>query len=80
MQETRVRSLSREDPLEKEMATDREAWHPAVHGVAKSWMQLNWIDSVPEIDQSFKSRYLAAGFATASATAAAKSLQLCPTL
>ena len=41
MQETRVRSLSREDPLEKEMATDREAWHPAVHGVAKSWMQLN---------------------------------------
>ena len=41
MQETRVRSLSREDPLEKEMATDREARHPAVHGVAKSWMQLN---------------------------------------
>ena len=27
----------------QEMVTDREAWHAAVHGVAKSWTQLsNW--------------------------------------
>ena len=41
-QETRVRSLGREDPLEEEMAThssvlenpmDRRAWWAAVHGV-----------------------------------------------
>ena len=25
----------------REMVRDREAWHPAVHGVAKSQMQLN---------------------------------------
>ena len=24
----------------QEMVKDREAWHPAVHGVAKSWTQL----------------------------------------
>ena len=47
MQETQVRSLSQEDPLEKEMAThfqysclenpmDREAWRATVHGVTKS--------------------------------------------
>ena len=24
-----------------EMVKDREAWHVAVHGVAKSWMQLS---------------------------------------
>ena len=47
VQETRVRSLGWEDPLEKEMAThssilawknlmDRGAWWTAVHGVAKS--------------------------------------------
>ena len=46
MQETRVRFLSQEDPLEKEMAIhssildwknpmDREAWWATVHGVAK---------------------------------------------
>ena len=48
MQETQVRSLGWEDPLEKEMATyscsclenpmDRVAWWGAtVHGVTKSW-------------------------------------------
>ena len=46
MQETQVRSLGREDPLEKEMAThssilamgnpmDRRAWWATVHEVAK---------------------------------------------
>ena len=46
MQETWVRSLGGEDPLEKEMAThssllawkipmDRGAWRAIVHGVAK---------------------------------------------
>ena len=46
IQETQVRSLGREDPLEKEMAAhsrvlvwknlmDRGAWWAAVHGVAK---------------------------------------------
>ena len=24
-----------------EMMKDREAWHPAVHGIAKSWTQLS---------------------------------------
>ena len=47
MQETRVRSLDREYPLEKEMAThssilawknpmDGEAWWSTVHGVTES--------------------------------------------
>ena len=47
MQETQVRSLGGEDPLEKEMETplqysclenplDREAWQATVHGVTKS--------------------------------------------
>ena len=26
-----------------EMMKDREAWHVAVHGVAKNWIQLSWI-------------------------------------
>ena len=25
----------------RELVTDREAWHPAVHGVAKSWTRLS---------------------------------------
>jgi len=25
----------------REMAMDREAWHTAIHGVAKSWTRLN---------------------------------------
>ena len=39
MQETGVRSLGQEDPLEKEMATyssmDRGAWLATVHGVSR---------------------------------------------
>ena len=52
MRETQVRSLGREDPLEKGMAThssilawripmDRGAWRTTVHGVAKSQTQLS---------------------------------------
>ena len=48
MQETRVQFLGQEDPLEEGMATHssvlawripwtEEAWHAAVHGVAKNW-------------------------------------------
>ena len=52
MQETWVRSLGREDPLEKGMAThsgiptwktpmDRRGWQATVHGVAKSQTRLS---------------------------------------
>ena len=52
MQETRVRSLGQEDPLEEGMAIhssilawrismDRGAWQAAVHGVAKSRTHLS---------------------------------------
>ena len=52
MQETQVRSLGREDPLEKGMAThcqysclensmDRGARWATVHGVPKRWTQLS---------------------------------------
>ena len=48
MQETRIQSLGREDPLEREMAThssilawsismDRGTWWALDHGVTKSW-------------------------------------------
>ena len=51
MQETQVRLLGREDPLEEDMAThssilawripmDRGAWQATVHGVTKSQTQL----------------------------------------
>ena len=51
MQEVRVQSLGKGDPLEKEMTTpqyswlensmDRGAWRATVHGTAKSWTQLS---------------------------------------
>ena len=50
MPETRVQSLGRENPLEKEMALqysclgnpmDRRTWWATVHGVTKSWTQLS---------------------------------------
>ena len=51
MQESQVRSLGQEDPLEKEMATHSSilawknlmdgAWQATVHGVAKSQTQLS---------------------------------------
>ena len=42
MQETQVRSLGQEDPLEKEMATHASilVWRILVHGIAKSQTQL----------------------------------------
>ena len=54
MQETWVRSLSQEDPLEKEMVTHSSilAWRiprtekATVHGVAKSWTQLSEFTSL----------------------------------
>ena len=30
-----------------EMVMDREAWRAAIHGVAKSWTQLNWTELIP---------------------------------
>ena len=52
MQEMWVQSPSREDPLEKEMATHssilaqeipwRGAWWATVHGATKSWTELSW--------------------------------------
>ena len=52
MQETQVRSLDQEDPLEEGMAThsnilawriprDRGAWQATVHWVTKSWTRLS---------------------------------------
>ena len=57
MQETRVRSLGQEDPLEEDsleedtathastlawrIPMDRGAWWATVHGVTKSWTQLS---------------------------------------
>ena len=52
LRETWVQSLGWEDPLEEGMAThssilawripmNRKTWQATVHGVAKSWTQLN---------------------------------------
>ena len=50
MQETRVRSLAPEDPLEKKLVThssclensmDRGAWQATAQGVTKSWTRLS---------------------------------------
>ena len=51
LQETRVQSLGREDPLERGVAThchfclenpmDRAAWWAIVHEVAKTWTPLS---------------------------------------
>ena len=30
----------------RELVTDREAWRAVIHGVAKSWTQLNWTERV----------------------------------
>ena len=52
IQETQVRFLGQEGPLEKEMAThssilawripmEREAWWVTVHGITQSWTRLS---------------------------------------
>ena len=35
-----------------ELVKDREAWHAAVHGITKSWMQLNWTASRKQLDNN----------------------------
>ena len=52
MQETQLRSLGQEDPLEKEMATTpaflpgkshgQRSWWATAHGITKSQKQLNF--------------------------------------
>ena len=37
----------------QELVMDREAWHAAVHGVTKSWTQLNWTEWVEGLFQLF---------------------------
>ena len=66
MWETWVRSLGREDPLEKDMAThscilawriptDRGAWRATVHGVPKSqtWAQHNTVNALGSISHNW---------------------------
>ena len=59
VQQTWVRSLGREDPLEKEMAThssilglenpmDREAWRATVHGITQSQTTLKQLSTHPD--------------------------------
>ena len=70
LQETQVWSLGREDPLEKEMATqysclensmERGAWQITVHGVTKNWTQLSntffFKATSSEISQTEKEKY-----------------------
>ena len=58
-QETQVRSMGQEDPLEEGMATpssifllenpmDRRAWQATIHGVSKSWTQLSTHDALTD--------------------------------
>ena len=62
-QETWVRSLGLEDPLQEDMAThskilawripmDRGAWQATVHGVAESWTQLKRLSVTPQVDSA----------------------------
>ena len=42
-----------------EMVKDREPWHYAVHGVAKSWTRLSdWTTNINSLDSFSPSRYL----------------------
>ena len=48
----------------QEMGKDREAWHAAVHGIAKSqiwlsnWNELNWIKNILKAGKSWKFSYM----------------------
>ena len=77
----------------QEMVKDREAWHAAVRGVAKSWTQLgNWTTSpkgqtnrmaerlTSEINYYWERFVETMETTTLIHPAAAKSLQSCPTL
>ena len=69
-----------------EMVKDREAWHAAIHGVAKSWTWLsNW--TITNVVLFLEIWYLRGSCESSiysdvvgSAAAAANSLQSCPTL
>ena len=68
MQETQVRSLSQEDPLEKKMATHsgilaweipwRGPWWATVHGVAKELEMTEQINSPADVATSDQFWYL----------------------